>query len=159
MTGAAIAVSTPPTRRISRIVTLLSALTNTLAEYSLPALTRRPSTVRYPGPPTGTAPRASRAVTSASVRVTDGSAAPSWAPAFGRVTVAVPGDTAKFDAAPVSAQAPPTSAEPRPPFTDRLKVSRTNGCTDPTTTVRCAVVVAPWSSVTVRLTGYWPAAA
>ncbi len=66
----------------------------------------------------------------------------------------VPPPTEKFDAPPVIVHAPPLSALPQPPATVRANESVANGVTAPCDTVigLVTVPVAPWLSVTVKVT-------
>ena len=79
------------------------------------------------------------AVMSVSVEATPGRKAP-WVVAAGTALRARPGTVEKFEAVPLTVQAPPTSAVPHPPETDRENPSEARGVmafpveTDPTAT-------------------------
>jgi hypothetical protein len=160
VTGPATSVSTPPADRDNRTVTDPFAFTNTLAAYAFPAPTRRPVTVRYSGPPTGTLLALNTSVTSASVRA--GPTNPSsCADALARLNTPPPGLTENCAAVPTVDHVPPTFAAPHPLTTVRPNESDTNGVPTGATGATTCVTDddAPRSSITVNVTDCNPPAA
>src|SRR5665213_1490453 len=122
---------------------------------------RRPTTEIYVPPPVCATSSATPTRTSVSVEDTLASAADALPPALASLIVPAPPPTEKLEAPPETVHAPPLSAVPQPPVTVRPKASVANGVTAPWATVigLVTVPVAPWLSVTVRVTLYVAAVA